>query len=114
VNEGSTAETIVDNFRKDRVLDKLPDTKVIFTSINRAPQKKARWKIVDEANAEVRAYAGRNGRVIYVELNTALFDESGNPRLDLYQDDQLHFKSRACEEFTKIIKPVLQEVWYKQ
>jgi len=115
VGEGSTAAAIIENFKKfvDRVAAELPDTKIIFASINRAPQKKALWNIVDEANAGIKSYAEKKDRVVYVELNTALFDEKGDPRLDLYQKDQLHFKPAAYEEFTRIIKPVLQKLWEK-
>jgi lysophospholipase L1-like esterase len=84
-----------------------------IAAINRAPQKKDRWSVVDEANAGIKSYAEKSDRVVYAELNTALFDEKGNPRLDLYQNDQLHFKPAAYEEFTKIIKPILQQLWEK-
>jgi lysophospholipase L1-like esterase len=115
VNAGSTAADIVDNFKQfvDRIAAQLPQTKIIFASINRAPQKKERWNIVDEANAAIKAYAEKGDRVVYAELNTALFDEKGNPRLDLYQGDQLHFKPAAYEEFARIIKPILQQLWGK-
>jgi lysophospholipase L1-like esterase len=115
VSEGSTAAAIIENFKKfvDRVAAELPDTKIVFASINRAPQKKALWNIVDEANSGIKSYAEKNSRVVYVELNAALFDEKGEPRLELYQNDRLHFKAPAYEEFTRIIKPVLQQLWKK-
>jgi lysophospholipase L1-like esterase len=115
VNAGSTAADMVGNFKQfvDRIAAQLPKTKIIFASINRAPQKKERWNIVDEANAAIKAYAEKGDRVVYAELNTALFDEKGNPRLDLYQGDQLHFKPAAYEEFARIIKPILQQLWDK-
>jgi lysophospholipase L1-like esterase len=115
VGEGSTAAAIIKNFKKfvDRVAAELPDTKIVFASIIRAPQKKARWNIVNEANAGIKSYVEKNSRVVYIELNTALVDEKGEPRLDLYQRDQLHFKAAAYEEFTRIVKPVLQKLWGK-
>jgi lysophospholipase L1-like esterase len=116
VSEGATAAAIIENIKKfvDRVAAELPDTKIVFASINRAPQKKAQWNIVDEANAGIKSYAEKNSRVVYVDLNTALFDEKGAPRVGLYQNDQLHFKPAAYEEFTRIIKPILQQLWGKK
>jgi lysophospholipase L1-like esterase len=114
INEGADAATLVANFQKyvDRIAVELPETKILFVSINRAPQKKSRWNIVDEANAAIQAHAAKShGRVTYVDVNSALFDARGEPRLELYQDDQLHFKPAAYVEFTKIIKPVLQKLW---
>jgi hypothetical protein len=115
VGEGSTAAAIIENFKKfvNRVAAELPDTKIVFASIIRAPQKKARWNIVNEANAGIKTYTEKNSRVVYIELNTSLLDEKGEPRLDLYQKDQLHFKAAAYEEFTRIIKPALQKLWGK-
>jgi lysophospholipase L1-like esterase len=115
VSEGSTAAAIIDNFKKfvDRAVAELPEVKIVFASINRAPQKKAQWNIVDEANAGIKSYAEKGNRVTYVELNTALFDGKGEPRIDLYQKDQLHLLAPAYEEFARILKPVLQKLWGK-
>lgn len=113
INNDLTADEIFNNFRAfvDAVAAELPGAKVIFVSINRAPQKKARWNVVDETNAKVKAYAGDDARVVYVDVNPALFDSNGDPRLDLYLADQLHFKPAGYVEFTRIIRPVLQAVW---
>lgn len=113
INNGLTAEAIFHNFRAyvDAVAAQLPETKVIFVSINRAPQKRPLWNVVDEANASIKAYAANSNRVVFVDVNPALFDANGDPRVDLYLADQLHFKPAAYEEFTRIIKPVLQDVW---
>jgi hypothetical protein len=113
VNEGVSAATIVDNFRQfvERVESELPKTRVIVASILLAPQKQALWNVVDDANARLKAYAVKSKGITYVDLNPAVFDKNGVPRLELYQEDQLHYKAPAYEEFARIIKPVLQQVW---
>lgn len=95
----------------ERVHHSLPGTRILFVSINRAPQKKDRWDRVDSTNAMVKGYCARDSRLVYIDVNIALFDALGEPRLDLYRPDKLHLLPPAYEEFTKIIKPVLQEVW---
>ena len=67
----------------ERVHDKLPEIRVVFVSIHRAPQKKAQWDQVNE----------------------------GNPRLDLYLPDLLHFKHPAYVGLTAILKPELEKLW---
>jgi GDSL-like Lipase/Acylhydrolase family len=113
IDAGKSAAIVSTNFRHfvDRVAAELPTTKVIFASILRAPEKRARWNIVDAANAEIKTYATGNDRVIYVDINKAVFNSRGGVRLDLYQSDQLHYKPPAYVEFTRLIKPVLQDAW---
>jgi hypothetical protein len=113
IDAGKSAAIVSTNFRQfvDRVAAELPTAKVIFASILRAPEKRARWNVVDAANAEIKAYATGNDRVIYVDINKAVFNSRGGVRLDLYQSDQLHYKPPAYAKFTRLIKPVLQDAW---
>jgi lysophospholipase L1-like esterase len=115
VNAGETVDAISRRFREfvSRIHEKLPDTRVFFISINRAPQKQDRWDIVDEANRRVREYCSMDRRLGYIDVNPALFDQAGNPRMDLYQADRLHLKPTAYVEFSTIIKPVIEAAWRK-
>ena len=47
----------------------------------------------------------------YVDVNPAIFDQEGNPRLDLYLPDLLHFNAPAYDGFTAILKPELEKLW---
>jgi len=115
INAGEKAEAISGRFSEfvARVHAKLPDTRVFFVSINRAPQKQDRWDIVDEANRQVRTYCLTDQRLGFIDVNPALFDREGNPRLELYQEDKLHFKPQAYAEFTAVIKPIIAKAWGK-
>ena len=113
INAGIGPDRIFDGFRRfvERVHDKLPETRVVFVSIHRAPQKKAQWDQVNEANRLVEQYCRRNKLLAYVDVNPAIFDREGNPRLDLYLPDLLHFKAPAYVGFTAILKPELEKLW---
>jgi lysophospholipase L1-like esterase len=115
INNGENADTIAARFREfaARVHKELPGTRIFFVSINRAPQKQDRWGTVDEANRLVRGFCEKDKRLGFIDVNPALFDSEGRPKLDLYQEDGLHFKPQAYAEFTAIIKPVLQKAWTK-
>ena len=88
-----------------------PATRIIFASSTRSPDRVERWEQVDHYNALARAYCAATPHHTFVDLNPALVDSSGHPRLDLYLADKLHFHSPAYVEFTRIIKPVLTRVW---
>ena len=91
----------------ERVSAALPDTRVVFVSINRAPSKEDRWDVVDDVNGALKTYAASHPHVEYVDVNRVLFDANGKPRFDLYLGDELHLRPPAYEGFAKILKPVL-------
>jgi len=109
VDLGEPAAAIVSRIVQfvDRVAKALPDTRVIFVSVNRAPEKQDRWDVVDEVNRQIQKYAAAHPRVEFVDVNPVLFNADGTSRLDLFMGDQLHLRPRAYEEFAKILKPVL-------
>jgi lysophospholipase L1-like esterase len=113
VNAGEPASAIVGRFKEfmTRVAAELPDTRVFFVSINRSPDKRSRWDVVDEANAAIKAYAYATRNLDYIEVNPVLFDADDEPREELYLPDGLHFRRPAYEKLTGIIKPVLLDAW---
>jgi len=109
VSLGEPAAAIVGRIVRfiERVSAALPDTRVVFVSINRAPSKEDRWDVVDDVNRQIEMYAASHARVEYVDVNPVLFDANGKPRFDLYMGDELHLRPPAYEGFAKILKPVL-------
>jgi lysophospholipase L1-like esterase len=91
----------------ERVSTALPDTRVVFVSINRAPSKEDRWDVVDDVNRQIQVYAASHPHVEYIDVNPVLFDGNGKPRFELYMGDELHLRPPAYEGFAKILKPVL-------
>ena len=108
-----TADQIADGFKQfvARVHVKLPATRIFYVSINRAPQKQDKWDVVDAANASVKAYVAKDKRLEFIDVNPALFDQFGQARLDLYLPDKLHFKEPAYDDFTRVIRPVIEKAW---
>ena len=109
VNAGEPAAAIVGRIRQfvDRVTIALPATRIIFVSVNRAPEKQDRWDLVDAVNREIEAYAATSERLEYVDVNPVLFNRDGTPRLEFYMSDQLHLRPAAYEGFARILKPIL-------
>lgn len=113
VNAGNPAIDIFGRFRQfaEKAQARLPGTKIFYVSINRAPQKMDRWGVVDSVNELAKRYCIPERNMGFIDVNPALFDKEGNPRVDLYRDDKLHFKDPAYVEFTRIIKPVIERAW---
>lgn len=113
INAGIKPEEIAANFKTfvQRVHASLPASKVLYVSINRAPQKRDHWGDVDQANRLIEEFTKSDARLKFIDVNPALFDEKGEPRMDLYRVDRLHFKVPAYREFTRIIRPEVEAAW---
>ena len=105
---GGTADGVVANVLRyaGRVHAALPATRFVYVTINRAPQKRDKWAIVDEANARIRAEAARQPEWFgYVDVDRLLQDARGEPLPGLYGPDGLHFLPAAYARFTAAINP---------
>jgi lysophospholipase L1-like esterase len=109
IDAGEPVDAIVDRIRQfvDRVAAVLPATRIVFVSVNRAPEKRSRWNVVDAVNQRIAGYAAQTRRLQYVDVNPVLFNKDGSPRIDFYMPDQLHLRAAAYEEFARVLKPVL-------
>jgi lysophospholipase L1-like esterase len=115
VDAGDGAEEIFDRVRQFMVRTRtaLPDVRMVFVSVIRAPEKQSRWDVVDDVNRRVQAYAAATRGIEFVDVNPLVFTADGMPRLDLYLSDQLHFRPRAYEAFAAMLKPILTNAFEK-
>lgn len=116
LNAGEVTEdpaAIFARFRtfSERVRARAPETRMVFVSSTRSPDRVARWTHVDHYNALVRAYCAATPHHTFVDINPALVDSQGRPRLELYLSDLLHFHPPAYSEFAAVLKPVLTKLW---
>ena len=112
INDGAESSDILSGFEKfvSAVRDKLPSTIIYFVSINKAPQKMDKWKVIDDSNEKIKDWCEETDRLFFIDINP-LFFSGGQSRTDLFFEDGLHFQPEAYLEFTKIIKPIIEEEW---
>jgi lysophospholipase L1-like esterase len=115
VNAGEAAPAIVERIKAfvSKAHAALPETLIYFVAINRSPDKRDKWNVVDAVNADLKAMSATTPYLRYIDLNPALFDSRGEPRTELYLPDGLHFHPPAYDLFAAIIKPVLTEAWQR-
>jgi lysophospholipase L1-like esterase len=113
INVGEKPEAILERYRQfsDKVTEQLPNTRLYFVSIFRAPQKKEHWDIVDATNHLIRDYSLKTKNRGFIDANPIVFDTNGQPRTELYQPDGLHFEDATYVAFAALLKPILQEAW---
>ena len=113
VNAGQSAAAIADRVEifMEAIEHALPGVGVVYVSINRAPQKRDRWAVVDEANDRIEAACRNASNRVFVDVNEGLFDPQGSPRGDLYLDDGLHFRREAYREvFGPAVRDAVESV----
>ena len=113
VNADEPAAAIASRYEafSERVRHALPQTRVYFASIIRAPQKRERWDVVDAANARVREYSARTQGRGFIDLHPAVEQAPRQPRMDLYQQDALHYLPSAYERIADVIRPIVSAAW---
>ena len=114
VNAGQSAQAILGRTMEfmARAHTALPATRIYYVAINRSPDKRDKWDVVDAVNAQMKTTASSTPYVGYIDLNPVLF-KHGEPRMELYRPDGLHFHPPAYDEFTAIMKPVLTQAWHE-
>ena len=115
VSAGESAAAILERTKRflKIVNEKLPNTFVYYTSIQKAPEKRDRWDVVEAVDREMEWYSHEAKNLGYIDLNSVLFDAQGKLREDLFLPDKLHFRPEgtAYPEFAQIVKPILTKAW---
>jgi GDSL-like lipase/acylhydrolase family protein len=115
ISAGEDAGPIIERTKRfiQILHEKSPNTFFYYTSIHKAPEKRARWGVVDAVNREMERYSHQAANAGFIDLNPVLFDARGNVRMNLFLGDGLHFRpdSTAYLEFSQIVKPVLTKAW---
>ena len=111
VNAGEDAAGIAERFRlfSELTRDRLPDTDIFFGAINRSPEKKERWAVVDEANQRVASYCETQDGRTFVNLNQVHEADDGSTRQDMFLPDQLHLTEKAYEGFARVMREALDQ-----
>ena len=113
VNDGEPASRIVERLRRftRRMEGEHPEVRIVHVSIARAPEKADRWHVVEEANRSIRSLCDESPNRHFVDVNEGLFDDQGEPRLDVYLDDRLHYTSDGYDEvFRPRVEAVLAKI----
>ena len=86
----------------------LPQTRLIY--ISTAPNP-ARWHLRHawlDLNARIDAYTKTDARLTFVDVWGEMLGPSGQPRPELFVEDQLHMNERGYEIWARVLRPVVE------
>lgn len=106
---GKTPATVEREFRQLVAIVRaaLPRTKIVFVSIKPSIR---RWHLIDvarAANARVRRVCEKDDLLEYVDAASPLLGGSGEPRADLFVEDELHLNDAGYAIWAELIAPHL-------
>ena len=107
---GRSPEQVASDFRAfvARLRRDLPDLPIAYISIKPSPSRAHLLSQMRDANARVRADAARLDHVAFIDVFTPMLDASGQPRGELFLEDQLHMNRSGYLLWRSIIAPYLR------
>lgn len=111
VDPKRTPESTVQNTRAflDLVRTKLPGTRVLYLSLTKAPSRRNVWHKMDAVNRDMAGVIKADPAAAWFDMNSLVFDEKGEPRMDLYREDQLHLNAAGYTALSNAIRPLIDE-----
>jgi lysophospholipase L1-like esterase len=104
-------EKIVATFRAfvSKVHKHLPETRIYVLSIKPSIRRWKSWPRTVVANRLLAEACAKDERLIYVDVATPMLDADGQPRKDLFQDDNLHLNRAGYVVWRDVLRPILLE-----
>lgn len=93
-----------------KVREKLPQTRIVFMSLNPSPVRWANAEKEQKTNQLIRDYiaAHENENLDYIDSFTPMLGSDGKPRPELYAADRLHNTPEGYKLWVSLVKPHLK------
>ena len=113
VAAGKSARQVFDGYKAFTRLvhEKLPVTRIIYIGIKPSRSRWSLWPVMKEANAMIRDFSDKDGRLFYFDSAAPLLGSDGMPDDALFLKDQLHLNEKGYEAWTKLIRPVIKKAF---
>lgn len=112
VASGKPPEDVAADFREfcSIVHAAKPESRILFISLQFAP---SRWSLRERmalTNAYVAAFCAADPRRTFVDSNSVTMTAEGQPRPELYVDDQLHMNPAGYAVWADLLRPLVLPV----
>lgn len=103
--EGRTPQQVRDDFAAlvAQVRSQLPQVRIAFVSIKPSPARQALLGQMRQANALIRDYTRQAKGVDFLDIATPMLGADGQPRGELFLDDQLHMNRSGYAIWTDVV-----------
>lgn len=109
IAQGIFPRTITDAFLTfvENVHKQLPECRIYFLSIKPSISRWHFWPEMKEANSLIAAECAKDTRLTFVDVASGMLDDEGNPRGEIFVEDNLHMNRRGYTIWRDLLRPVL-------
>jgi lysophospholipase L1-like esterase len=117
LNAGKSPAQVLKDFQTfvDKVHTALPDTRIVYISINPSVARWSQEEKVLEANRLIqrftRSASSRTLKLSFLDSHQRLLGADGQPQPDILRADGLHLNAKGYQEWTAILKPHILALW---
>jgi lysophospholipase L1-like esterase len=106
---GMTAKDVMKEARllREKIEKTLPGTPVVFISVKPSVSRWHLRKEYSKFNKSLKKFAKRTPRTEYADVWSAMLDENGIVRNDIFLKDNLHMKPEGYKIWQKVLEPYL-------
>ena len=106
---GASPEQVYGRFKvfAELVAERLPDTKLLYLSMNPSPERWAMWDQFQRGDQLIRAYINDYPQIDYLSTAKTMLDEEGSVKADIFIEDGLHLNAKGYAAWTAQIRPLL-------
>src|SRR5690606_19013901 len=102
-----TAEDVVTAFKEVRrqIFAATPGVRIVFLALKPSPSRIPLLPAMSDANQQIAALCEKDPRCTFVDVFTPMLDTSGQPRPELFLEDNLHMNAEGYRLWTKLVAP---------
>lgn len=109
INAGKPIRQILEEFFEimERVTAVVPDAQFYFISAKPSPSRWAKKGQYELFNEQLRKFAMNHSNANFIDIWTPMLGKDGNPKPELFIEDNLHMNEKGYAIWKKAVKPYL-------
>lgn len=109
--KGITPEIVAARFSQlfNLIREKLPRTHIAFITLKPSPRRQALMPEMVKTNALIETFLKNQKRADFINIYDEMLDAQGNPRKELFKEDNLHMNANGYAIWQQKIAPYLKK-----
>lgn len=87
----------------------LPNAVVHFVSLKPSPSRKHLFSKMQQANKQIQAFLQKEKKAGFINVFNAMLDATGNPKKEIFLEDELHMNAAGYAIWKRILLPYLMK-----
>jgi lysophospholipase L1-like esterase len=85
-----------------------PDSKIVYLSMKPSIARWEMWSDFKKVNKQIKKLTAFYDSIYYIETADVMLNKDGSIRKDIFIEDGLHMNEKGYQDWTKLVKPVLE------